>query len=198
MMLKQLSWRGSNRALFLFSLLLVPTHLYSMGYLFDRYFEWKYSQKSQRVGPRPSFQSTAASAAAGEHESGGAAGAAAADYAFVPEMTAAQKKEYTAHGKTWDELEEVYADAPEDVHDIVDHLKSPTAPDWRSACLVGPPGTGKTTVMLAIPHMARWHWKFLSGPELSGQYRNQAKERLREELELVIASKKKQLSVWMS
>ena len=100
-------------------------------------------------------------------------------------------KSKSISGKTTQELEDVYADAPEDVCDIVNHLKNPICPEWRLAFLVGPPGTGKTTTMLAIPHMAGWDHIFISAPEIGGKYRNETKIRLSKVLEAAVKRQKK-------
>lgn len=156
-----------------------------MGYLFGS--GWKGPDKQQNTGPLPwkdAELSTEDDGKADEDDD-------SCEYALVPAMTELQKKSYLARGKTWQEMMEVYQDAPEDMRDIVDHLEKPCDPEWRAAFVVGPPGTGKTTATLAVPHLAQWYWKFLSGPALAGQYRNEAKERLASELQGVMAQRRK-------
>lgn len=160
-----------------------------MEFLYRTFGWWNYSQRSDDPGILPwkdsVFSRPRMKGAAVESDG------LEEDYALVPEMSEEEKKKYTAHGKTWDELVEVFQDAPADMQDIVDHLIKPCDPEWRAAFVVGPPGTGKSTATLAIPHLARWYWMFLSGPALAGQYRNEAKERLTAELVKAVNSRRK-------
>ncbi len=177
---KQLSWRCSNQALSLLFLLLVPTNTLSM----DIIKRWRYGIRDQDI-PRVNLSDLVVPTAP----------VAPFNDGLVPEMTDEQKKSYVARGKTWQEMMEVFEDAPVDMQDIVDHLKKPTDPEWRAAFVVGPPGTGKTTASLAVPHLARWYWKFASGPELAGKYRNESKERLSDLLTQVVARGKKTVMI---
>lgn len=187
---KQCTWRCSDHIVAVLFLFLIYSHTFSMDYLYKMYADWKYINEKKDADilsldellPPPPKQAIPEIVECDD---------VLTDYALVPEMSAEQKKNYSARGKTWQELMEVFEDAPEGMKDIVAHLIKPLDPEWRAALLVGPPGTGKTTATLAVPHLARWYWKFLSGPELAGQYRNEAKERLAFELKNIISQKKK-------
>jgi AAA+ superfamily predicted ATPase len=81
--------------------------------------------------------------------------------------------------KDIDEMNYVFQNAPRQAQMIVEHLKDPTYLDdieYRSATFVGEPGSGKTTMALAIAHrMSEFDWKYalVSSTALLGQYRNQ-------------------------
>jgi AAA+ superfamily predicted ATPase len=95
------------------------------------------------------------------------------------------------------ELELVFEHSPEEAQVIVKHLQDPHYfphnKDYRSAYFVGEPGSGKTMMARAIAYkMSKegWDHKFIDSTELLGEYRNQTAIRLKNELKVVIASKR--------
>ncbi len=217
MAVKQRSWRGSNRALFLFSLLLVPTYLFSgnpgssggaAGAGADFSFNLAEVVAARARQEKAIAAAQAAAARAESHGSGkdedpsygGDASAAAAatgaqedvwpgkEEGFARPLSDAEKATYVSHGRTYEQMMEAFEEAPVDARMLVDHLKKPLDPEWRTAIFKGPPGTLKTTTALAIPHLANWHLAFVPAARLLGSYRNQAKEGLQQELQSAIGN----------
>jgi Cdc6-like AAA superfamily ATPase len=190
MVSKQLSWRSSNKVIVVLLLsFMFSKNIFSMDYFYKAYSAWRYpvekKDSDSLLTENDLLLPKQATAEIVECNN------STTDYALVPEMSEEQKKNYVACGKTWQELVEVFEDTPEGMKDILTHLKKPLDPELRAALVVGPPGTGKTTATLAIPHLARWYWKFFSGPELASQYRNETKGKLAAELKKTISRKKK-------
>lgn len=96
-----------------------------------------------------------------------------------------------------DELKSAFEHSPKRAQAILKHLQDPHYfphnRDYRSAYFVGETGSGKTSTARYIVHeMSKkgWNYKFIGSTELLGEYRNQTAIRLRQELEVAVASKK--------
>lgn len=96
-----------------------------------------------------------------------------------------------------DELESAFEHSPKRAQAILKHLQDPHYfphnRDYRSAYFVGETGSGKTsTARYIVYEMSKkgWNHKFIGSTELLGEYRNQTAIRLRQELEVAVASKK--------
>jgi len=113
-----------------------------------------------------------------------------------------QPTETSAQSHTFDqadieEMNLVFASSPKEAQCIVKHLQDPTffelVQDYRSTTFVGEPGTGKTTMALAIAYTMTqegWEYKFLSSTSLLGEHRNQTAIALQKEFAAIEASKK--------
>jgi AAA+ superfamily predicted ATPase len=96
-----------------------------------------------------------------------------------------------------EEMNLVFASSPKEAQCIVKHLLDPTffelVQDYRSTTFVGEPGTGKTTMALAIAYTMTqegWEYKFLSSTSLLGEHRNQTAIALQKEFAAIEASEK--------
>lgn len=84
--------------------------------------------------------------------------------------------------------------ANEEMREIVAVLDDPSYAVWeedRFRVLVGEPGTGKTTQALAVPVVANWHYKYRLPADYQTKDRNEAADRLLEELRDIMERGKK-------
>lgn len=80
-----------------------------------------------------------------------------------------------------EELKMVYAQSPQEVKELVEHLKDPNYwcnPAARASILYGPPGTGKSTLAKAIAQQAGWELHFFTPDNIIAKDRNATGERL--------------------
>ena len=100
------------------------------------------------------------------------------DSGLVPALTDEEKESYSCNGYTWEEMMDSYNGAPDKAQMVAEHLKQSRDPVLRAAFFVGPPGTGKTTTALAIPHLAHWYFDPINAGDILSRYRNETKDRL--------------------
>ncbi len=214
MAVKQRSWRGSNRALFLFSLLLVPMYSFSAdsgGAAPAAASAGGTGKSGAPKGVRPKFGSPkfgppkrgaskgvvpkfgapkAVEKVAGTTAAGASAGYSPGKAEELPLF----------HGATIAEMESVYQDAPDFVKKVVLYLKNPRR--WpgiipcRYMFLDGMPGVGKTTLAKAVAYKANWELKTLTHQGVYRKERNGTAAELMARLKAIVAEDKETVVFW--
>ncbi len=155
-MLKQVSWRGSNRALFLFSLLLVPMYLFSAD-------SGGAAAAAAGTGGSPFDPASIWPQGFSGHETR----ATGEFYSQVPTLSARMVEACTRN-------------MPPLLCGFLAYQKSPSSMDPRRQIvsfnrllLVGPPGTGKSETVLAVAQKLGYKIRLVKSTSLRGRNRGE-------------------------